>query len=88
MFQSGGQCSVKPPVWSSRASLVLIYRPTEELKVNGAKPIEGQGPLRPLDTEVHEQTSRSGDQSEDPQFLSPQASLVLMYRPTAVGIRG
>ncbi|GFV50206.1 bestrophin homolog [Trichonephila clavipes] len=32
MFRSGGQPDVKPPVLSSQASLVLIYRPTEGMK--------------------------------------------------------
>ncbi|GFV67753.1 transposable element Tcb1 transposase [Trichonephila clavipes] len=32
MFRSGGQSDVKPPVLSSQASLVLIYRPTEGMK--------------------------------------------------------
>ncbi|GFS56756.1 hypothetical protein TNCV_2221901 [Trichonephila clavipes] len=31
MFQSGGQ-SAKPPVLSSQARLVIIYRPTEGMK--------------------------------------------------------
>ncbi|GFU49989.1 hypothetical protein TNCV_2362671 [Trichonephila clavipes] len=40
-------------------------------------------------TEVHEQMSRSGGQSEakPPQCFSPQASLVLIYRPTE-GMKG
>ncbi|GFV18479.1 hypothetical protein TNCV_4469151 [Trichonephila clavipes] len=29
MFRSGGQSDVKAPVFSSQASLVLIYQPTE-----------------------------------------------------------
>ncbi|GFV83335.1 hypothetical protein TNCV_1900611 [Trichonephila clavipes] len=29
MFRSGGQSDAKPPVFSSQASLILIYRPTE-----------------------------------------------------------
>ncbi|GFS85595.1 hypothetical protein TNCV_2794331 [Trichonephila clavipes] len=29
IFRSGGQPDVEPPVLSSQASLVLIYRPTE-----------------------------------------------------------
>ncbi|GFV64616.1 hypothetical protein TNCV_3181121 [Trichonephila clavipes] len=33
MFRSGGQSDAKPSVLSSQASLVLIYRPTEEMKV-------------------------------------------------------
>ncbi|GFX30773.1 transposable element Tcb1 transposase [Trichonephila clavipes] len=40
----------------------------------------------PLGTEVHEQMSRSGGQSEvrPTVFLSPQASVVLIYRSTSV----
>ncbi|GFX95661.1 hypothetical protein TNCV_4885871 [Trichonephila clavipes] len=38
---------------------------------------------------VHVQMSRSGGQVKlDPQCLSPQASLVLIYRPTAGGMMG
>ncbi|GFV72834.1 hypothetical protein TNCV_1325451 [Trichonephila clavipes] len=32
MFRLGNQSDSKPPVLSSQASLVLIYRPTEEIK--------------------------------------------------------
>ncbi|GFU01636.1 uncharacterized protein TNCV_1521771 [Trichonephila clavipes] len=32
MFRSGGPSEAKPPVLSSQASLVLIYRPTEGMK--------------------------------------------------------
>ncbi|GFT98293.1 hypothetical protein TNCV_2903901 [Trichonephila clavipes] len=32
MFQSSGQSGVELPVFSSQASLVLIYRPAEEMK--------------------------------------------------------
>ncbi|GFV93604.1 hypothetical protein TNCV_1989161 [Trichonephila clavipes] len=32
MFRSGGQSDAKPPVLSSQASLVFIYRPTEGMK--------------------------------------------------------
>ncbi|GFU42317.1 hypothetical protein TNCV_4554751 [Trichonephila clavipes] len=32
MFRSGGQSVVKSPVFSSQASLVLIYRPPEGMK--------------------------------------------------------
>ncbi|GFT86257.1 hypothetical protein TNCV_3258011 [Trichonephila clavipes] len=40
MFPSGGQFDSKPPVLSSQASLVLIYRPTKGMKdgVNIAQP--------------------------------------------------
>ncbi|GFX89002.1 hypothetical protein TNCV_2853021 [Trichonephila clavipes] len=40
--------------------------------------------------EVHEQMFRSGGLSEarDPQCLSPQTSLVLIYRHTAFGMKG
>ncbi|GFV71721.1 hypothetical protein TNCV_3535091 [Trichonephila clavipes] len=40
MFQSSGQFDAKPPVLSSQASVVLIYRPTEKLngQVNLAQP--------------------------------------------------
>ncbi|GFT99725.1 hypothetical protein TNCV_1141071 [Trichonephila clavipes] len=38
-----------------------------------------------MSAEVHEQMSRSGGQSEvRPQCLSPQASLVLIYRPFSI----
>ncbi|GFW96708.1 hypothetical protein TNCV_2847641 [Trichonephila clavipes] len=32
MFRSDGQSDAKPPVLSSKTSLVLIYRPTEGMK--------------------------------------------------------
>ncbi|GFV69934.1 hypothetical protein TNCV_1983011 [Trichonephila clavipes] len=32
MFRSGGQSDVKPPVLSSRASFLLIYRPLKDSK--------------------------------------------------------
>ncbi|GFV85750.1 hypothetical protein TNCV_2003701 [Trichonephila clavipes] len=40
MFLSGGQSDAKSPVFSSQASLVLIYRSNEEMKggVNLAQP--------------------------------------------------
>ncbi|GFT18171.1 hypothetical protein TNCV_183321 [Trichonephila clavipes] len=31
MFRSGGLSNVKPPVLSSQESLVLVYRPTDEI---------------------------------------------------------
>ncbi|GFX11893.1 hypothetical protein TNCV_2996771 [Trichonephila clavipes] len=34
IFRSGDQSELKPPVLSSQASLVLIYRPTEGMKVS------------------------------------------------------
>ncbi|GFW57935.1 hypothetical protein TNCV_1418821 [Trichonephila clavipes] len=45
---------------------------------------------RPLASEVHEQMSRSGGQSEArPTVLSSESSFwVLIYRPTAVGMKG
>ncbi|GFX09503.1 hypothetical protein TNCV_4698891 [Trichonephila clavipes] len=44
---------------------------------------------RLLGTEVHEQMSQLGGLSEvkPPVFLRPQASLVLIYRPTAAGMK-
>ncbi|GFX31758.1 uncharacterized protein TNCV_170911 [Trichonephila clavipes] len=57
----------------------------------GATTYEGQGLMcpsqytRPLDSEVHEQVSRSSVQSEvKPLVFNPQASLVLIYRPCNV----
>ncbi|GFW41684.1 hypothetical protein TNCV_9221 [Trichonephila clavipes] len=42
MFRSGGQFDVKPPVFSSQASLVLICHPTEGMK--GCSRAFGDGP--------------------------------------------
>ncbi|GFT05255.1 hypothetical protein TNCV_122921 [Trichonephila clavipes] len=41
-----------------------------------------------LSAEVHEQMSRSDKSEVRPQCLSPQASLVLIYHPTAVELKG
>ncbi|GFX53259.1 uncharacterized protein TNCV_362531 [Trichonephila clavipes] len=64
-------------------------------RLSGATTHEDQGLLCqsqytwPLGAEVHEQMPRSGGQSEArPQCLSPQASLVLIYRLTSVGMKG
>ncbi|GFU70593.1 uncharacterized protein TNCV_2971531 [Trichonephila clavipes] len=75
MFRSSGQSDAKPPVFSSQASLLCILN---KLKLSGATAHEGQGLLCPsqytgqLDTEVHDQMSRSGGQSEarSPVFKS------------------
>ncbi|GFX77484.1 uncharacterized protein TNCV_1743821 [Trichonephila clavipes] len=65
-----------------------------KLKLSGATTHEDQGLLcpsqypLPFGAEVHEQMFRSGGQSEArPQCLSPQASLVLIYRPTVVWMK-
>ncbi|GFT34350.1 DDE_3 domain-containing protein [Trichonephila clavipes] len=44
MFRSSGQSYTKLPVFSSQASLVLIYRPTEGMKVESILPSLGFEP--------------------------------------------
>ncbi|GFS60141.1 hypothetical protein TNCV_2826631 [Trichonephila clavipes] len=64
-----------------------------KLKLGGATAHEGllfpSQYTRSLGAEVHEQMSRSGGQSEArPPVFKSQASLVLIYRPTAEGMKG
>ncbi|GFV91033.1 hypothetical protein TNCV_1249151 [Trichonephila clavipes] len=73
---------------SPMPEIIFKINNTSHTKLSGATAYEGQCLLCPSGTEVHEQMSESGGQSEtSPPVLSLQASLVLIYRPTE-GMKG
>ncbi|GFW19808.1 hypothetical protein TNCV_3561111 [Trichonephila clavipes] len=73
IFRSGGQSDTKPPVLSFQASLVLIYRPTEEMKAESTLLTPGFEPrtcAQPSATNARENRHVAGSALQNHKALS------------------